>query len=241
VIDAVLFDGDQTLWDFEKVMGIALATVLAELRQARPGARSNALRVSDLHADRNDVARELEGVEFNLAQLRRLGFARSLGRVRDAGATATEEDAELAAQLAASYFAHRDRDPALFEDTVPCLDALRAHYRLGVLSNGSRLPDTVGLAGYFEAVVFSQDHRVAKPDPGIFAVTERLMGCTPESAVLVGDHRLNDVVGAKRSGWRAVWIDREGDGTYVAPASCTEQPDAVITSLAQLPAVLADL
>jgi HAD superfamily hydrolase (TIGR01509 family) len=242
VIDAVLFDGDQTLWDFEKVMNRALHAVLSELRQARPGAPAAALSVADLQADRGDVARETEGVEFNLARLRRLGFARTLLRLRgehtdtDHGSAISDED--LAAQLTTAYFDHRDRDPALFDDTLPCLEALRTDYRLGLLSNGSRLPEVVGLGGFFEAVVFAQDHNVAKPDRGIFTVAETLMGIAPESAVMVGDHALNDVVGAKRSGWHAVWIDRRGDGSYVPPPGTDERPDAVITSLGQLAGVL---
>jgi putative hydrolase of the HAD superfamily len=242
VIEAVLFDGDQTLWDFQRVMEFALTAVLDELRLARPGAGTGALGIADLRADRDHVARELAGVEFNLARLRRLGFSRTLRRLREADGTGTEaEEDALAATLAASYFAHRDRDPALFDDTVQCLEALRADFRLGLLSNGSRPPDAIGLSGFFEAVVFAQDHGVAKPDQGIFSVVERQMGVAPDAAVLIGDHPLNDVVGAKRSGWRAVWIDREGDGVYRSPGECTEQPDAVITSLDQLPAVLAEL
>jgi HAD superfamily hydrolase (TIGR01509 family) len=251
VIDAVLFDGDQTLWDFEKVMRVALDAVLAELRVARPGARAEALQISDLQADRNEVALELEGVEYNLARLRRLGFARSLRRVHGGGlgggalgggASAEGiDDEDLAAQLTATYFETRDRDPALFPDTVPCLESLRPDYRLGLLSNGSRLPEAVGLSGFFEAVVFAQDHNVAKPDRGIFAVAETLLGAAPESTVLVGDHPLNDVVGAKRSGWRAVWIDRRGEGSYPPPPGTDERPDAIITSLEQLAGVLAAL
>jgi HAD superfamily hydrolase (TIGR01509 family) len=253
VIEAVLFDGDQTLWDFEKVMRSALTAVLGELRAARPGVRADALQIADLQADRNEVAGELEGVEYNLARLRRLGFARSLRRLRgedgsgggpdggDKGAGSGIDDADLAAQLTATYFDHRDRDPALFDDTLPCLEALRSDYRLGLLSNGSRLPEVVGLSGFFEAVVFAQDHNVAKPDREIFAVAETLLGVAPGSTVLVGDHPLNDVVGAKRSGWRAVWIDRQGDGSYPPPAGTDERPDAVITSLEQLAGVLAAL
>ena len=63
----------------------------------------------------------------------------------------------------------------------------------------------------------------------------------PGSAVLVGDHPLNDVVGAKRSGWRAVWIDRRGEDSYPPPPGTDERPDAVITSLGQLAGVLAAL
>jgi putative hydrolase of the HAD superfamily len=247
VIEAVLFDGDQTLWDFEKVMRQALAAVLDELRLARPGPAADTLTIADLYDDRDTVARELAGIEFNLAQLRRLGIARTLQRLTggaSSGASSGETDADadaeaLAATLSASYFDHRDREPALFDDTLPCLEALAPHYRLGLLSNGSRLPERIGLGGIFEAVVFAQDHRVAKPDRGIFAVVEKEMGIEPAQAVLVGDHPLNDVVGAKRSGWRAVWIDRKGEAPYAAPTGCAEQPDAVITSLNQLAEVLA--
>ena len=238
MIEAVLFDGDQTLWDFERVMRDALTAVLAELQAARPGLFTASLRWQDLERDRGAVGMELEGVEYNLARLRVLGFARTLKRLRDADGGDEAADAPLAEELSASYFHHRDRDPALFPDTLPCLDALRAHYRLGLLSNGSRLPEKVGLATYFESVVFAQDHRVAKPDKGIFEVVERQLGLTPEACVLVGDHPLNDVVGAKRAGWRAVWIDREGGGAFVPHEGCEEHPDAVVTSLDELPGAL---
>ena len=69
---------------------------------------------------------------------------------------------------------------------------LRARYRLGLLSNGSRLPEKVGLAMYFESVVFAQDHRVAKPDKGIFEVVEaKVLKVSDAVCVLVGDHPLN--------------------------------------------------
>jgi putative hydrolase of the HAD superfamily len=240
LIEAVLFDGDQTLWDFQKVMHEALRAVLVELRHARPGALTDELGVRDLTEDRNQVALELDGVEYNLARLRSLGFARTLDRLRDLGSGSTEDDdRRLAEALSALYFSHRDSDPALFDDTVPALDSLHDTYRLGLLSNGSRLPETIGLGGYFEAVVFAQDHKVNKPDRALFAVIEREMGVAPEQCVLVGDHPLNDVVGAKRSGWRAVWIDRVDHGNYTPPEHCNEVPDAVITSLLELPSVLA--
>ena len=182
-------------------------------------------------------------MEYNLARLRVLGFARTLARRRDAATAVTgaADDAALADELGASYFHHRDRDPALFPDTLPCLDALQAHYRLGLLSNGSRLPEKVGLGQYFESVVFAQDHRVAKPDKGIFEVVERQLGVEPAACVLVGDHPLNDVVGAKRAGWRAVWIDRDGGGAFVPHPGCEEHPDAVVTSLDELPGALEEL
>lgn len=239
MIEAVLFDGDQTLWDFQKVMRTALAVVLDQLRSARPGPEADRLRVQDFQDDRDAVVTELGDSEFNLIRLRQLGFARTLARLRPAGHPADEAaDWSLVEELTVVYLHQRDLDPALFADTLPCLNALRPRYRLGLLSNGNRQPDGLGLGGYFESIVFAQDHRVAKPDRGIFEVVERQLGLAPARCVLVGDHPVNDVVGAKRSGWRAVWLHRDGDGIFQPHDEYPEQPDAVISSLEELPAIV---
>jgi len=217
----------------------ALTAVVDEIRTARPGPFTTELRWQDLERDRQAAGVELHGVEWSMATLRAHGFSRTLQRRRETEGGDQADDAALAQRLSMSYFHHRDRDPALFPDTLSCLDALQAHYRLGLLSNGSRLPEKVGLARYFESVVFAQDHRVAKPDKGIFEVVERQLEVGPEACVLVGDHPLNDVAGAKRAGWRAVWIDRDGEGAFTPhPGYEEEQPDAVVTTLAHLPAAL---
>jgi HAD superfamily hydrolase (TIGR01509 family) len=234
VIEAVLFDGDQTLWDFERVMREALVATAAELRAARPGPFADALRWGDLQSDRADVAQEMPDV-WSLAELRVHGFARTLARRRATEGGDEAADDGLARELTELYFTERDRDAALFPDTIPALDALRAHYRVGLLSNGSRLPETVGLAGCFETVVFAQDHRVAKPDKGIFEVVERELGVRPEVCVLVGDHPVNDVAGAHGAGWRSVWLDR--DGAVLFPED-GPRPDAVVATLTELPDVL---
>jgi putative hydrolase of the HAD superfamily len=234
VIEAVLFDGDQTLWDFERVMREALVATAAELRAARPGPFADALRWGDLQSDRADVAQEMPDV-WSLAELRVHGFARTLARRRATEGGDEAADDGLARELTELYFTERDRDAALFPDTIPALDALRAHYRVGLLSNGSRLPETVGLAGCFETVVFAQDHRLAKPDKGIFEVVERELGVRPEVCVLVGDHPVNDVAGAHGAGWRSVWLDR--DGAVLFPED-GPRPDAVVATLTELPDVL---
>jgi putative hydrolase of the HAD superfamily len=234
VIEAVLFDGDQTLWDFDRVMRQALMATVTELRAVRPGPFADALRWEDLQEDRAHAAAESPDV-WSLAELRVLGYARTLARQRAAEGGDERTDDLLARQLGQSYFIHRDRDPALFGDTMPALDALRADYRLGLLSNGSRLPETVGLSSYFESVVFAQDHRVAKPDKGIFEVVERELGVGPEACVLVGDHPVNDVAGAHGAGWRSVWLDRGGAVLFPDDGP---RPDAVVASLTELPDTL---
>jgi FMN phosphatase YigB (HAD superfamily) len=76
---------------------------------------------------------------------------------------------------------------------------------------------------------------VAKPDKGIFEVVERELSVGPSSCALVGDHLVNDVSGAKRAGWSAIWLDR--DGAWGVGGA----PDATITSLTELPDELESL
>jgi len=81
MIEAVLFDGDQTLWDFERVMRDALVAVADELRAARPGPFADGLSWQDLQDDRTFVAEAMPDV-WSLAELRVHGFARTLARRR---------------------------------------------------------------------------------------------------------------------------------------------------------------
>ena len=83
MIEAVLFDGDQTLWDFQRIMRAALVAAAAALRTARPGPFADALRWDDLEEDRHVVGDERPDV-WSLAELRVHGFARTLARRRAA-------------------------------------------------------------------------------------------------------------------------------------------------------------
>lgn len=104
----------------------------------------------------------------------------------------------------------------VFDDVVPSLDALARHgVRLAVLSNWSdRLPALLadlGLARWFEFVVVSQVVGHHKPDARIFAALARESGCPAASILHVGDRRVEDLEGARRAGFAARLLDRNGD------------------------------
>ncbi|MEU5548321.1 HAD family hydrolase [Micromonospora sp. NPDC047793] len=65
---------------------------------------------------------------------------------------------------------------------------------------------------------------------------DELAGVPPSQVVHVGDNPAFDVVGAQRAGLRAIWLNRRGDSL---PAGVL--PDATVSSLAELPAVLVGL
>jgi len=94
---------------------------------------------------------------------------------------------------------------------------------------------TYGLDCFFAAVVESAVVGVRKPDPAIFRLGVEALGCRAGEAVVVGDSYAKDIVPAKQAGCRAVWFKGEEWAEEVRDESL---PDAVITSLDQLPGVL---
>jgi len=225
-ITTISFDGDATLWDFDKVMRHSLSVARAELRRRVPMPACSALTIEKMIEIRNGVAADLQGVTVDLEEVRLQAFRRTLAYV---GHT----DEALAEELNARYLRHRFEDIELYSDVVPALDALGSGYPLGLLSNGNGYPDRCGLPDRFGFVVFAQDVGVAKPDPAMFHEACRQAGCAPDVLVHVGDSLRTDVAGSNGVGAVSVWLNREGCES-VADA----QPHHEIRSLAELPDVV---
>ena len=105
-IKAISFDGDGTLWDFEKVMRHSLNYVLGELAQLDSDAAAR-LDIEAMIRIRNRVAEELKGRVTNLEVIRLEAFRQTL---RDIG----RPDDTLASNLNQVYLEHRFGDIELF-------------------------------------------------------------------------------------------------------------------------------
>jgi FMN hydrolase / 5-amino-6-(5-phospho-D-ribitylamino)uracil phosphatase len=223
-ITTVSFDGDATLWDFEKVMRHSLGIVLEEIRKAVPGEYSAALSVDEMIAIRDQVALESPGSKLEEIRLR--AFERTLE-------CSGHPDQNFAHQLNALYMKHRFEDLELYPDVLPAFDLLALHFQIGLLSNGNTYPEKLGLEERFDFALFAQDIGFTKPDPRIFSATLELAGCTPEELLHVGDSFPSDVEGAQNAGIPAVWLNREG-----IPNETDIIPDFEIASLDELPPLL---
>ena len=135
--------------------------------------------------------------------------------------------------------------PAVDVGAGEALRALRAQgYVLAVVSNTMRTPGAIlrkllerfGLMEYFAHATFSDEVLVRKPDPQIFALTLRALGSDPSESVHVGDDGVLDVEGARAAGMRAIHVTSAS-----LKALGARRPDAVIASLAALPAAVAEL
>jgi HAD superfamily hydrolase (TIGR01509 family) len=146
--------------------------------------------------------------------------------------------AELRAEIAAAVLWRTDR-LALYPGVREALAALAARHSLVVLANQSK-PVTArleayGIAGYFDAVVCSCEVGFDKPDPRIFRLaSDRFPGREPW---MVGDRIDNDVVPAKRLGWRTIRV-LQGDHRNYRPRSADEEPDFTVASFAAAAEIL---
>ena len=121
--------------------------------------------------------------------------------------------------------------------------ALRARgLKLGLVSNYCSLPSVVRrqareseLLQLMDASIFSCEIGLRKPHPRIYQTVLERLNVAPEGVVFVGDRLREDVMGPKALGMRAILTQqfRQED-----PAQARVPPDAVITRLAELPAVL---
>ncbi len=148
----------------------------------------------------------------------------------------------LYAPFIAHYAAHiADRSRA-FPQVELALDRLaEAGHRLAVCTNklewlSRRLLDALGLGDRFAAICGQDTFAVQKPDPEIFRRTVLRAGGEPGRAVMVGD-TAPDIRTARAAGVPVVAV---GFGYTDAPV-VTLQPDRVIASFAELPAVIGEL
>ncbi len=148
-------------------------------------------------------------------------------------------DPVLPSQMLMTFQQTRRRLQVIFPDTLPTLAALRSRYRLALLTNGA--PDLqrakiggTGLGEWFEVMVMSGELGIGKPDPRIFAATLERLRLTSRDVVMVGNSLDHDIAGARAADLGSVWINRTGE-----PPPTDFAPDAVISGLDELPALLA--
>lgn len=148
-------------------------------------------------------------------------------------------DRALAEELAARFMQERGVCHIVFPEVEEVLKALQQHYQLALLTNGAADMQREKIAGsrlepYLKTIVISGEVGIGKPDPQIFRRALAPLAVQPAQAVMVGDSLFRDISGAQQTGIKAIWINRCGMNEPEAAII----PDAQITSLAQLPAVL---
>jgi putative hydrolase of the HAD superfamily len=95
------------------------------------------------------------------------------------------------------------------------LMALQARgIKLGLITNGKtrvqqQKLETLGFKDFFDPILVSEHVGVKKPDPRIFEIALERLQLEASDVWMVGDHPVNDVLGARGAGLIGVWLKAE--------------------------------
>ncbi len=175
------------------------------------------------YADRRVAGLDLQPlIEFHVARhVERLGVS----------------DAGLAQRVSAAFMA---ASRAALAESRALLERLHRRVALGVISNFygnlDRLLAEANIAPLLASIIDSNRVGVRKPDPAIFALAVRQVGCDAGETLYVGDSFEKDVVGAHAAGLRTGWLM----GAAERPCPAPEIVDVRLHRLADLEEVVSD-
>jgi len=220
--DAVIFDWGGTLTPWHTIDHVALwQAVCAAHFPADHAARASAILAAELRAWDLVVAEQASST--------------LLAVLEEAGITPSEA-------LLASY--RHEFEPHTFTD--PAAPAMLAELRsrgikIGLLSNTlwprgwhDEILRRDGVLDLFDGTVYSSEIPWAKPHREAFLAAMAAAGATdPARCVFVGDRPWDDIHGAKQVGMRTILIPHSE-----VPEFDEVTPDAVISDLSELPAII---
>jgi putative hydrolase of the HAD superfamily len=193
MIEAVIFDIDNTLMDFMKMKRAAVETAVDYMIDA------------GLDIDKQTMVDKIfkvyweEGIEdqniFDKVLLREFG----------------QIDYKILAAGIIGYRKAKEAHMMLYPHVRMTLsELLRMGIRLGVVSDAPRLPVwlrivSLNLHHYFEKVITFDDTGERKPSPKPFLKIIDDMKIKPQNAIMVGDWAERDIVGAKNIGMITAW------------------------------------
>lgn len=210
--ELIIFDADETLFDFKKSEKVALEHTMRDYN-AKYDESSHLEIYKEINAA---VWKELEKGLITQKELNDLRFERYLERL------AIRENAR---DFADTYIGHLSRASFLYDESADLVRHLAASYRLAILSNGlkkvqnNRLRKS-SIAQYFEEIMISEEVGLAKPDPAIFDLLfDRMRYADPNGALIVGDSLSSDIQGGVNFGIDTCWYNAAGavNNTGVKP------------------------
>ena len=216
--EQILFDADDTLFDFRRAERHAFSAMLDEVLTERPAPEAREEIYGLYQSINHKVWQELEQ---GLLPKARLNVERFQRFWKALGLTVDPEDS------GARYVAHLAQGAFLLEEALETCTRLRQELgcKVGIVTNGlqqvqcSRL-ERSGLGPFVDFMVVSEECGHAKPDARIFAYTfERYPHVAPKATLFVGDKLETDVLGSNGFGLDSCWFNpgRRPNETAIRP------------------------
>lgn len=129
----------------------------------------------------------------------------------------TDEQAIKFQQTYQQYQSQLQLDPRMKEALDWCVEQ---QVQIGIITNGPaehqwKKVNCLQLEKWVpkEYIFVSGDLGIAKPDIRVFQQVEQAMQLEKETTYYIGDSYFNDIIGAKRAGWKAIWVNRRNHPT----------------------------
>ena len=199
----LLFDADETLFDFVKSQAFALKQSTLDHKITHPYSE-----LERIYEDINTkIWQEFEEGLIKVADLKVDRFRRlfkTLGLDIDSSA------------FAKTYMRNLGSASYIYEGVPKLLHELEGKYRMAIITNGltavqSRRIRQSDIKEFFEEIVISEEITLVKPDPKIFDYTlEKLGHMDRKSVLMVGDNLKSDILGGINAGIDTCWLNAGG-------------------------------
>lgn len=198
--DIILFDADDTLFDFKKTEEFALEDALKKAGIAY----DKDFHLREYKEVNSRIWKEFEEGKIGLKELKTERFRRYFSRIE------VDMDHLYFADI---YMDSLGDGSFLLEGAKELIEDLVPHTRLAIITNGlskvqdKRIRGSV-ISHHFETIVVSEEVEVAKPSPEIFTLTLEEMGVERDASILmVGDSLASDIQGGINYGIDTCWYN----------------------------------
>lgn len=202
IYEYILFDADDTLYDYALAEAHALTSAFQEF-----GIEDTDNSYVDRYRIINQgLWTEFEQGKISSVNLRRERFARLFA----ADSVHASIDAD---NLSARYLNYLGEGSFLLEGAEALVKGLLGKYRLAIITNGIKEVQMArigksGLLDSFEHIIVSEDTGFQKPHVGIFDYTFNKLNIVDKSKVLiVGDSLTSDIQGGINYGIDTCWFN----------------------------------
>ena len=199
-IKAITFDLDDTFWDVKPVLINAEMKTRKFIEDSIGPLEWGSWE--DFKLIRERLIVEDASYEFDVGKLRKkLLLMKIQGQISDP--ETANELSEKAFQL---FFKERNK-VEFFPYVLDEIEKLAQIYELGCLTNGNADIEMIGIGKFFKFNISSKDVNANKPNKNHFQKAVELLGISKEEILHIGDHKINDMLGAISYGVKALWFN----------------------------------
>lgn len=208
----ILFDADETLFDFKKAEKEAFKNTMIEFNIDY----DENYHFSTYKEINTAIWKELEEGLITQAKLKTERFRRLIEKLN---LNFNEND------FSDTYMKHLAAGSFLFDGATELIEDLSSKYILSIVTNGltsvqeGRLKKSV-IAKYFKDIVISEEVGISKPNPEIFEYAlSNIEGVNKNEILMIGDSLSSDIRGGINYGIDTCWfnIHKEKNNSGLSP------------------------